>query len=162
MNVGSVIRAAGGILIVAGLALACTDSQAPSVGDTGPSPFLVSSPVPDPSPSSGVATTSRFSAAVVYVSLPAGAIPNGITAIIHNLRSGSSVTAPVVNGGFDPVALAAIVGDTLAVAVQMAGGGGSSFLSVVAGGTRPTVVRTDPPSHKRDVPLNGLIVIVFS
>jgi alpha-tubulin suppressor-like RCC1 family protein len=159
---GGLGHAAVGLLIVLGLVLGCTDSQAPSVSDTGPSPFLVSSPVPDPSPSSSVAGTGRLSATAVYVSLPPGTIPNGINATIRDLRTDSRVTVGVVNGGFDPVALPALVGDTLAMAVQTAGGGSPSYLSVVAGAKRPTVVRTDPPSHKRDVPLNGLIVIVFS
>lgn len=126
------------------------------------SPFLVSSPVPDPSPSAPGTRTARVSAAVVYVSLAPGAIPNGVSATIQDLHTGSSVTAAVVNGGFDPVALSAVVGDTLAIAVRTTGAGGPSYLSVVAGAKGPTVVRTDPPPHKRDVPLNGLMVIVFS
>ena len=100
---------------------------------------------------------------MVYVSLPPGAIPNGITASIRDLRSGSSVIARVVNGGFDPVALPAVAGDTLAIVVQTVGGAGpTSYLSPVSVTMRPTVVRTSPPSHKRDVPLNSIMVIVFS
>ena len=150
-------------LVMASLALACTDSSGPAgtVTKLPNSPFLVSSPVPDPSPSSSSGVGAQ-SGVVVYVSLPPGAIPTGFSATIRDLRSGSSVTAAVVNGGFDPVALPAIVGDTLAIVVQAAGSTGPSFLSVVAGGKRPGVVRTDPPTYKTDVPLNGIIVVVFS
>jgi hypothetical protein len=49
---------------------------------------------------------------VAYVSLPPGAIPNGISATIHDEHTGSSVTAGMVNGGFDPVALSAVQGDS--------------------------------------------------
>jgi hypothetical protein len=101
-------------------------------------------------------------APVVYVSLPPGAIPTGITATIRDLRTGDSVTVAVVNGGFDPVALAAALGDTLAIDVQLRGTGSTSFLSVVAAATAPVVVRTSPPPQKRDVPLNSIVVIVFS
>ncbi len=157
----SLVRAAIGIIITAGLALACSDSQGPT--GPGPSPFLVSSPVPDPSTTASKVVASLLNPAVVYVSLPPGAIPNGVTATIRDLQTGSSVTAAIVNGGFDPVALPALTGDTLAFAVQAAGGAGStSYLSVVAAATPPIVVRTSPPPNKRDVSLNSIVVIVFS
>jgi alpha-tubulin suppressor-like RCC1 family protein len=162
MNRWSVVRAAVG-LIAAGLVFACTDSQAPSVSDTGPSPFLVSSPVPDPSPSSSGAGTGRLSATVVYISLPPGAIPNGVNATIRDLRTGSAVTTNLVEGGFDPVAVSAIAGDTLTMAVHTTGGTApTSYQSVVAGAKPPIVLRTDPPAHKRDVPLDVRIGIVFT
>jgi alpha-tubulin suppressor-like RCC1 family protein len=117
----------------------------------------------DLSPASSRVGTALLAAAVTYVSLPPGAIPNGVTATIRNLRTGSTVTAAVVDGGFDPVALAASAGDTLAITVQAAGGAGpTSFISVVPAAVRPIVIRTSPPPHKRDVPLNAIIVIVFS
>jgi Tol biopolymer transport system component len=126
------------------------------------SPLLVSNPVPDPSPTSRAAT-SLLAQGVVYVSLPPGTISNGVNANIRDLRTGSSVTAAVVDGGFDPVPLPALAGDTLAIVVQTIGGAGpSSFLTLVSVTMRPSVVRTSPPSHKRDVPLNAILVIVFS
>ena len=63
----------------------------------------------------GCFTSSLF---LVYISLPPGAIPNGITATIRDFRNGGSTTAHVVNGGFDPAALPAIEGDTLAITVR--------------------------------------------
>ena len=115
------------------------------------SPFLVSSPVPGPW------------ATAVYVSLPPGAVPSGSTATISDLRTGGSVDASVVDGGFDPVALTAIEGDTLVIVIRPTGGAGTtSFLSVVAAGTAPSVVRTSPPARQRDVSPNSAVVIVFS
>ena len=71
-----------------------------------PGPFIVSSPVVFPA----VRAPSRLALSsleedLVYVSLPPGGIPGAISATIHDLRSGASVSVPVVNGGFDPVAL---------------------------------------------------------
>jgi alpha-tubulin suppressor-like RCC1 family protein len=115
------------------------------------SPFVVSSPVPGPS------------STVVYVSLPPGAIPYGFAATISDLRTSGSVNAAVVDGGFDPVALPAITGDTLVIAVRATGGAvPTSFLSVVAAATAPMVVRTNPRPHTRDVSLNSIVVVVFS
>jgi hypothetical protein len=114
------------------------------------SPFLVSSPVPGLSPT------------VVYVSLPPGAIPSGSTAAITDLRTGGRVNAAVVGGGFDPVAVPAIEGDTLKIVVRAAGAGPKSFLSVVAAATAPSVVRTSPPPHQQDVDPTSAVVVVFS
>lgn len=165
------MHAAGSLIIAAGLLLGCNDTTGPTdAGPIAPSAgaFIVSSPVPDPSASPSGTVGSRFvpftlPSSVVYVSLPPGAIPQGVTANIRDLRTGSNVTAAMVDGGFDPVPLPAVAGDTLAIVVQTIGGTGpSSFLTLVSVTMRPTVVRTSPPSHKRDVPLNAVVVIVFS
>jgi alpha-tubulin suppressor-like RCC1 family protein len=131
-------------------------------------PFVVSGPLPDLPPSASRVTFSRVAISaldpsVVYVSLPPGAIPNGVSATIHDGRTGSVVTAMVVNGGFDPVSLPAIAGDTITVVVHAIGAGSPlSFVFTVPAHATPIVIRTDPPPHKRDVPLNSIVVIVFS
>lgn len=127
------------------------------------SPVLVSSPVPE----AAIRASHRFAARrandLVYVSLPPGAIPGGFTASISDLGTSSSITTQMVDGGFDPVPLPADEGDSLVIAIRGIGGGApTSFLSVVAAAKPPTVVRTNPPSHKRDVSLNAIVVIVFS
>ena len=115
------------------------------------SPFLVSNPV------------RSYSPTVVYVSLPSGAIPNGLSASLSDLHTGASFNATVVDGGFDPLALPAVAEDTVLIVVRETGGASStSFLSVVAAGTAPIVVRTDPLPHTGDVSLNSLVVVVFS
>jgi len=161
-------KSRGGLVALVSLALACSDAAMPpdSVTPLLPTPFVVSNPVPGIAPAPGVAPATRSASSgssVSYVSLPPGAIPHGVTANIRDLRTGSSVTAAVVDGGFDPVPLPAVAGDTLAIVVQTIGGAGpSSFLTLVSITMRPTVIRTSPPSHKRDVPLNAILVIVFS
>ncbi|HSR90028.1 MAG TPA: Ig-like domain-containing protein [Gemmatimonadales bacterium] len=160
----------GRLIVAAGLVLACTDSQAPSAGrPLPPTPFVVSNPVPGlPAlPSSLVSANRSASAAsvssVIYVSLPPGAIPGANAAIIHDRQTGSSVSVSAVNGGFDPVAVGAAAGDTIEVVVLGSGiTHPVSYLIVVAAKARPGVVRTNPPSHKRDVPLNTIIEVVFS
>ena len=113
-------------------------------------PFLVA-------PAASVVTATQD----VYVSLPPDSIPAGVTATITNYRTGASATAAIVAGGFDPVAIQAATGDTLAIVVQTTGAT-RSFALAVPPVIPPVIVRTDPPPHKRDVPLNASLVIVFS
>lgn len=162
---GRLTRAAGGILAATGLAVACTDSQEPGGGQTAPpSPFIVSSPLAMPlSPSASLAASGSAVSGVVYISLPPGAIPDGRTVTIRDTRLGSIASAVLVEGGFDPVAITADVGDSLAITVQVGTAGNKVFYAVaVPEGAPPIVVRTSPPPHKRDVPLNTSVVIVFS
>src|SRR5437016_8187720 len=107
-------------------------------------------------------STASVTEDVVFVSLPPGAIPLGGFATIHDSRTGSDASAAMAEGGFDPVPLRAVAGDTLAVNVRLVGGGNQLLYLVVPSSRRPVVVRTDPPPRKRDVPLNTSIVVVFS
>jgi len=100
---------------------------------------------------------------VSFVSLPAGTVPQGASAVIRNKRTGSAATAAFISGGFDPVFLSAEAGDTLTTTVSMLDGAHDSLLvSIVPFRRRPTVVRTIPPRGKKDVPLNSRVTIVFS
>jgi hypothetical protein len=99
---------------------------------------------------------------VVYVSLPPGAVPGSDTATIRNLATRQLLTLPMANSGFDPVAVAANVGDTLTVEARARGVVIAVANKVVPGRRAPTVVRTDPPRGKTDVPLNTTIEVIFS
>ena len=58
-------------------------------------------PPPPPSPfviSASVAPTTA--SPVVYVSLPPGTIPTGLTATIHDRQTGATATVVMVGGGF--------------------------------------------------------------
>ena len=142
------------------LGLACSGSPTPTgPGDAGSplpsSPFVVSNPLE--SQAMGGQSTE------VYVSLPPGAIPEAWYVTIRNPRTGDRATALSVDGGFDPVALAAAGGDTPTFEVHGAGGVLlGSYLKVVPGRTPPIVVRTSLPRSKRDVPLNVRIEVTFS
>jgi len=147
----------------------CKDTGAP--GPTGPTPtgsvsgFIVSGPVGPPSAASRAMFSSAGSAALgtVYVSLAPGSAPTGVAATIRNRTRGTAVQAYLFAGGFDPVSLPADVGDTLDLDVRDAGG--ASILAgqaAVRAARPPVVVRTDPPPKKMDVPLNSIVVVVFS
>jgi len=132
--------------------------------------------IQDPGPGPGDDTTSFVSNAVInpapqtpagatiaYVHLPAGTAPTGMAASIHNRDLGTTELAYPVDGGFDPVPVAARPGDVLELEIR-AEGGAVLFRGEtrVPASRRPYVVRTDPPPRKRDVPLNAAFVIVFS
>ena len=124
-----------------------------------PQGLTVSSPMSLAS-STGV-TASQDSLA--FVSLVPGTAPDGVSASIRNSREGVAKTVTVTEGGFDPVGIAARVGDTIDVAVANAAGVVVFQADAsVRAPRRPVVVRTNPPAKKTDVPLNIIIQVVFS
>lgn len=144
-------------------AAACESPGQPS--NPAPTPFVVSNPVASVAYSEASPPTTGGAAGgeVAYLSLPPGAIPNGVEARITVTRSATIVTATMVSGGFDPVAVPASAGDTLAIDIRMSGSANPvRYVVTVPVRAPPIVVRTNPPPHKRDVPLNAVMVIVFS
>ena len=100
---------------------------------------------------------------VAYVSLSPGAFPAGVTAVIRSPRATGTVSVAIIEGGFDPVPVAAIADDELEIAITLAGGASPVLLTRKVPARRPPrVVRTLPPRDKTDVPLNSSIVVVFS
>jgi hypothetical protein len=99
---------------------------------------------------------------VAYVSLPPGTFPDAEDVAIRNPRTGRTRTVPVQDGGFDPVPVEAKPDDTLELDIRVAGGDVLGFMVTVPPSRRPVVVRTDPPPRKRDVPLNAVMLVVFS
>ena len=161
------------LLAVLALALACLDDRPGLLGPRTPeatrpganASAIVSNPEPGTAAIRARATFSANRASgtnVVYVSLQPGTIPKGGLATIRNTRTGSSVPTAMADGGFDPVPIEAQAGDTVAVVVQLAGGGSQSLMLMVPATRPPVVVRTDPPARKRDVPLNAYLEVVFS
>jgi hypothetical protein len=143
-----------------------TGSSQPSLKPTVTGPLAGSVIVSDPSvPPTSVSTSAAASSAVatvVYVSLPPGTLPDSASVRIANLRTADAVTPEVVAGGFDPIAIPAVAGDTLDVAVSAASGTTSHTQVVAVRARPPRVVRTNPPRGQTDVPLNAVIVIVIS
>lgn len=145
-------------------ALGCLESSGPGTPGAPRLPGLaVSRPV------SGLAAVRVLGAGdsatggVVYVSLAPGSVSKGLEVTIRDQATGQSVTTPMVDGGFDPVALAAAVGDTLVLSITRSGSVAPlRMVEVVPVRRPPTVVRTTPPPGRRDVPLNTSVVIVFS
>jgi alpha-tubulin suppressor-like RCC1 family protein len=96
------------------------------------------------------------------VSLAPGALPGGVTAIIRDLRNGFARTAPLEDGGFDPVAVPGAAGDTLEITVTDSTGAAAIANVRVPERRPPVIVRTDPPRGKTDVGINARILVVFS
>jgi|tagenome__1003787_1003787.scaffolds.fasta_scaffold20972730_2 alpha-tubulin suppressor-like RCC1 family protein len=99
---------------------------------------------------------------VAFVSLKVGSFPNAQLAVLRNLKRASEQTSLMMDGGLDPVAIGAEVGDTLVIRLEGAMGLEASGTGVVPPALKPTVIRTIPSRGKKDVPLNTQIVIVFS
>jgi alpha-tubulin suppressor-like RCC1 family protein len=142
----------------------------PRVDVVALSTAIVSNPVSNLGSVSSVGSAAFSSAAdltgtdaIVYVSLPPGSLPNGEQVTIRNRRSRASDVLVMLNGGFDPFAVGAVVGDTLDLEFRVAGSVTPVYASNVVPLRRgPVVVRTDPPPKKRDVPLNAVMLVVFS
>ena len=149
------------------LVMGCGDAQAPG-SDNPPraAAVLASLIVSNPTASPGAAATSSGAsgdAGIVYTSLPPGSVPDGERAVITTRRTGAQVTVALVEGGFDPAPLEATAGDTLDIRIDLAGSGVAlRFIAVVPPRRPPIVVRTDPPPKKQDVPLNAVLLVVFS
>lgn len=103
-----------------------------------------------------------------FVSVSPGSVP-GVTAAITNrtrdrkLGPTSRIKVPVTDGGLDPVPIPASAGDTLQI--EFLAPDQSVLLvsaAVVPKVRPPTIVRTNPRSGKKDVPLNARFEIVFS
>lgn len=141
-----------------------------SVGPPPPPPppptgAFVSDPRPPlaaVAPSAAQRAVGTAATAVAYVSLAPGTAPGGRLATIRNTRTGETVSVGVGAGGFDPVPVPAVAGDSLDIAVDLDDGDTRHFVQRVPLKHSPSVVRTYPSSGKRDVPLNTTIVLVFS
>ncbi|HEV8381737.1 MAG TPA: Ig-like domain-containing protein [Gemmatimonadales bacterium] len=101
----------------------------------------------------------------VYVALETGTVADDSANVtIRRVGGSSAILTKALGGGFDPVPVAAQIGDSIDILVR----DHESGAVVLHVGTRvamsrpPIVVRTDPHRKKRDVPLNAPIVVVFS
>ncbi len=161
----------GWVLALAAIGvLACSENAAVSGPDApeSPSPLssgvVVSAPIPMFPAASLRAAGSAATASdrVVFVSLPPRSFLDGVSATVLNYASGQAVTTPLLDGGFDPVSIGAAVGDTLAVAIAGRGGVLAQERIMVPARRPPVVTRTIPPHRGTDVPLNSVILIVFT
>jgi Tol biopolymer transport system component/plastocyanin len=162
-------------LIALSLVLSCDDNGSPTspAVDTGDLIVLSDTAAPPLAAAVAIAHAGEPASAgvralstageVAYIALPPGTAMNGVEAFIWNERTGSGMTVPVIDGGFDPIAVPARIGDPLEVEVR--GADGATIHRIerkVPDKRRPRVVRTRPPRGKRDVALNATIIVVFS
>jgi hypothetical protein len=99
---------------------------------------------------------------VVYVSLPPATLAEFSSVVIVNERTRSAATPVLTQGGFDPVAIPGIVGDTLDIGVFEAGATSSHTRVAIDAKRAPRVVRTNPEKGATDVPLWSVFEVVFS
>src|SRR6476619_1517237 len=119
------------------IAAGCSHDIAGSGGSGGspPSPLNISNSRSSSTPSNVVSSvrtsvaafTGRATravaitpdeASIAYISLAPQTYPAGITAVITNLRLHSQVSVPMIDGGFDPVAMPGISGDSVEIQIQ--------------------------------------------
>lgn len=129
-----------------------------------PTPFVVSDPIAAPSSSGSPARTGPAgSSGTVWVSLPVGSLPNANGVTLYVPSTGEQLSLIVTDGGFDPVGVTAAVGDTLvAIVNDVVPGKPARYVMLVPAISVPVVVRTNPPAHKRDVPLNSIMMVTLS
>ena len=160
MTPSLVVRGRGHAVLLAACVIGCSDGlewqDALGPQLSGPAAPIVSDPVSF----GGTASLNLTGTSFVYASLAPGSVaPGAASATIANARTGTSLMVAMVDGGFDPVAVPAGVGDTIEFAIQ--GGSPMSFALVVPTGLRPSVVRTQPPG-RRDQPMLTIVRVIFS
>jgi hypothetical protein len=100
-----------------------------------------------------------------FVSLPPGTLPGVVSVRIRIMAGGTTTPAiPVIDGGFDPVPVAAVAGDELELTFTDVEGAVSVAHATVPDRRPPTVVRTHPPRGRPDVVFSISIrpMVVFS
>ena len=154
-------------VFAAGVALtACSDTSAPPVThDPAPQGIVISNAVS----AAGSLGTARAGAArvvagtVAYISAAPGTFPAAVAVTVQNPATGGSLAALLIDGGFDPLGIAADAGDDLSLtALSDKGAPTASVMIRVPPRRPPTIVRTIPSKGRTDVALNVQIVVVFS
>ena len=133
-------------------ATACGSSQEPSESSLPSGPEIVSDAIAQPQ--------GRGSSA--FVSMPPGGLTFGVKATIRNAATGDLKTVDIVNGGWDPVAIAARAGDSLRMTIMAGNLGSREYMHVVPRGRNPMILRTEPLAGSEDVGIYSRIVVVFS
>lgn len=99
----------------------------------------------------------------VYVGMkPKPGLVPGLKATIRDQRSGTSVVAVMEAGGFDPVTVAAEVGDTLFITLQYSATDKIVSYAVVPERSNPVVLRTLPGNGASSVAVSDSMVAIFS
>ena len=129
--------------------------------------FSEETPVPPPLPSSAALVSEPLTlpgsaARFAYVSMPPGGFPTGMGATIRNPAKDRQKVLMMVEGGWDPVQIAAETGDTLRITITNHLNETFEHAHVVPAVRRPVIVRTNPPHGRREAPLNTVLLVVFS
>jgi hypothetical protein len=106
--------------------------------------------------------SSLITARVAYVSAKPGSSAGNLVSVRNQTHAGSPVVAPIINGGFDPLAVEAEPGDDLLLTISFVGDSQVSTTVKVPARRPPGIVRTEPSKGRVDVALNIQIAVVFS
>ncbi|HEU4954643.1 MAG TPA: Ig-like domain-containing protein, partial [Gemmatimonadales bacterium] len=150
-------------LTVTALGLAaCSDGPPTSPDAGGLSQVIVSEALHRPAEDGTVGPASAV--LVAYVSLPPGTLPGVVSVRIRNLTTGGAQgpVVPLMDGGFDPVAVAAAPGDRLELELTGNDGAVTEETALVPIKRPPVVVRISPPGGRTDVALSVRPDVVFS
>jgi Tol biopolymer transport system component len=120
--------------------------------------------VSEPRITAAASAANSEAAGVTYVSLAPGTLPLAIRITIRNLTTGAAATAAItiLDGGFDPVAVAASAGDVLELTVTLSNGSSITYSAKVPPRRPPSVVRANPAKGRTDVALSTHPSIIFS
>jgi hypothetical protein len=109
------------------------------------------------------AQASEASSMVVWISVVPGTLPHAtIVEIANRTQHSAAITAPVIDGGFDPLEIAANAGDTLDVTTWRDDGTKDPMVVKVPAKRPPAVVRSNPPRGRTAVALNVNVSVVFT
>jgi hypothetical protein len=149
---------------------ACSDQSSAPSKPTAPAPTTPTPPVAQPGPLAGslvvsnpvVRGTGAALQSVVYVSLPSGQVNGPEDIVVSNLRTNASIRPAIIAGGFDPIAIPAVVNDIIDVAGAIAPQVGRTHsLATVAAGRPLRVIRIDPVNTAEAVSVNAAVAVVF-
>jgi len=98
---------------------------------------------------------------VVYISIEPGTFPTATGVLIRNTVTQNVIHAAIIDGGFDPVAIAGDAGDLLELTIERPEDPHVIYVKVPPR-KPPNIVRTSPSKGRIDVALNTMIEIVFS
>jgi Tol biopolymer transport system component len=153
--------------IVAVLWVGCSDEPSGPAGQN-PGPDLISPDVilSDPIASGSVAAAYgvRGTGSVAFVSLAPGTVPGAEVVIVRNVTAGEAVgvVSPVVDGGFDPVAIVAEAEDRLELEFHDGSTVVARKYGKVPKSRPPSIVRVAPPDGRTDVALTIRPTVVLS
>jgi len=97
-----------------------------------------------------------------FVSFQPGTYPEGDFVGIRNVVTGQLISAPMLNGGLDPIGIPAEVGDAIEIRVFQGIQLLAAFERTTPKGLPPKIVRSDPPDRKTKVPLNSAMEVIFT
>lgn len=162
MRIDRKVMMAGLVSALTLISVSCQDTPSEPPGPQIPVPGAASEISLDGlvvSLSRGLTDASGFA----FVSMAPGSLDGDHEIVLTNRDGGVPVHVTLLDGGFDPVAVAASPGDMLSFeVVGLTGVTSSASALLPIPLVPPVIVRTYPSKQRTSIPLNALILVVFS